>query len=82
MFEDQKYTTKADVYSFGVFFIIESYVIKIVIWEILTKELPYSHLTSASAIIKFVTVNNGRPDLTLIPDDCPPIVRWKYWFIL
>jgi hypothetical protein len=48
--------------------------LQIVVWEILARSLPYENLTSPAAIMKFVSVEKGRPDLNCIPDDCPPEV--------
>ena len=53
------YSIKADVYSFG-----------IIIWECCARETPYKNLNQQQ-ITYFVTVKKGRPDLNLIPKDCP-----------
>ena len=53
------YNIKADVYSFG-----------IIIWEICVRETPYKDLNQQQ-ISYFVTVKKGRPDLNLLPKDCP-----------
>jgi hypothetical protein len=51
-----------------------------VVWEILTRHTPYENLESAVAILKYVAVENGRPDMDLIPDDCPPKVKLFFLF--
>ena len=53
------YSIKADVYSFG-----------IIIWECCARETPYKNLNQQQ-ITYYVTVKKGRPDLNLIPKDCP-----------
>ena len=53
------YSIKADVYSFG-----------IIIWECCVRETPYKNLNQQQ-ITYYVTVKKGRPDLNLIPKDCP-----------
>jgi len=53
IFESKPYSNKADIYSFGV-----------VIWEICCRETPYKNLANPHAIMKYVTVDKGRPCLT------------------
>lgn len=55
IFESKPYSNKADIYSFGV-----------VIWEICCRETPYKNLANPHAIMKYVTVDKGRPCLTKI----------------
>lgn len=56
------YTVKADVYSFA-----------IVLWEIVTRDLPYRNLP-VQMIPYRVVYYNERPDVKRIPSDCPPQV--------
>jgi len=60
IFDNKNYTIKADVFSFGV-----------VLWEICARETPYQNLKSPAAIMKYVTVEKGRPDLTKVPKNHP-----------
>ncbi|KRX03812.1 Protein kinase-like domain [Pseudocohnilembus persalinus] len=60
IFDSKPYSIKADVYSFG-----------ICIWEIMCRETPYKKQPNPPAIMKFVTIDKGRPDLTKIPRDAP-----------
>jgi serine/threonine protein kinase len=64
IFENKSYSIKADVYSFA-----------IVLWEIICRETPYKNLKTPHAIMKWVTIENGRPDTKLIPPGCPDLVH-------
>ena len=55
----QKYTTKADVYSFG-----------IIIWEVCTREKPYDCLSKENILFR-VSVRKERPSLKRINNDTP-----------
>jgi len=56
---NQKYTTKADVYSYG-----------IIIWEVCTREIPYEYYTKDNILFR-VSVRKKRPSLKKIPYDTP-----------
>lgn len=56
---------KSDVYSFGM-----------VLWEILTREVPWSTETSIQQIARRVLIKNERPEIPPeTPDDFVDIVR-------
>jgi hypothetical protein len=48
-----------------------------VLWEILTRQTPYQNLNTPVAIMRYVSLEKGRPDLSLIPFDCPKIVKYN-----
>jgi serine/threonine protein kinase len=64
IFNNEPYSLKADVYSYG-----------IVLWEILSQTPPYTNLKNPQSLMKFITVENGRPDLNLITEDCPTEIK-------
>lgn len=61
LLESKQYSTKVDVYSFG-----------ILLWEILARRTPYCDLkTSPMALLKHVAIDKNRPNLEMIGKDCP-----------
>ncbi|KAE8884065.1 hypothetical protein PF010_g3547 [Phytophthora fragariae] len=56
----EKYTEKADVFSYGV-----------VIWETITRQCPYEGLTQIQAALGVLN-NNLRPT---VPENCPPLFK-------
>jgi hypothetical protein len=61
MFDGHGVTEKVDVYAFAV-----------LLWEMFTNEVPWSHVPSPMQIIYFVGVLHQRLP---IPDDCPPPLK-------
>lgn len=57
--QGKRYTFKADVYSYA-----------IVLYEIITRTTPYPQMTGAQIIQGVVTMME-RPDMSVIPPDCP-----------
>lgn len=56
------YTTKADVFSYGV-----------VLWEIIARHKPYEGIPPQTLMYRVLTLNE-RPDPSVVPADCPEIV--------
>ena len=55
----QKYTTKADVYSYG-----------IIMWEVCTREIPYDYCSYENILYR-VSYKKERPNLSRLPNDTP-----------
>lgn len=61
LLENMQYSIKVDIYSYAV-----------VLWEICSRKTPYNEVSAPMAIVRLVTVEKKRPNLTIIPPDCPP----------
>ena len=48
-------------------------------FEIISETIPYHNFTNLVAIIKFITLTKGRPDLTLIDKKCPELVKFNFY---
>lgn len=59
---NKPYTYKVDVFSYG-----------IVLWEIAARQPPYQNMNGPMVVYKVIN-NNERPNLGLLPADCPPQV--------
>eukprot|EP01102_Stenamoeba_stenopodia_P011123 TRINITY_DN3402_c0_g1_i3.p1 TRINITY_DN3402_c0_g1~~TRINITY_DN3402_c0_g1_i3.p1 ORF type:complete len:821 (+),score=124.66 TRINITY_DN3402_c0_g1_i3:579-3041(+) len=54
------YSLSSDVYSYG-----------IIIWELLTRKMPYEEMASSEQIFREITVNKTRPKF---PENAPPVL--------
>ena len=61
LLDNKQYSLKVDVYSFAV-----------VMWEICARKTPYYELSNPMAIMKYVTIDKKRPNMTIIDVNCPP----------
>ncbi|XP_038110312.1 raf homolog serine/threonine-protein kinase Raf [Culex quinquefasciatus] len=64
MKEQNPYSFQSDVYAFG-----------IVLYEMLTESLPYSHINNKDQILFMVGCGKLRPDLTKVRSDCPQALK-------
>jgi serine/threonine protein kinase len=60
LLDNKQYSLKVDVYSFAV-----------VMWEICARRTPYFELSNPMAIMKYVTIDKKRPNMTIIDANCP-----------
>jgi B-Raf proto-oncogene serine/threonine-protein kinase len=64
MDEQNPYSFQSDVYSFG-----------IVLYELLTEQLPYCHINNKDQILFMVGRGLLRPDLSRVRSDCPQALK-------
>lgn len=64
MQEDTPYSFQSDVYAYGV-----------VLYELLTGQLPYSHINNKDQILFMVGRGSLRPDLNNLPPETPKALR-------
>ncbi|XP_050074007.1 raf homolog serine/threonine-protein kinase Raf isoform X2 [Anopheles maculipalpis] len=64
MKEQNPYSFQSDVYAFG-----------IVLYEMLTEQLPYNHINNKDQILFMVGCGKLRPDLTKVRTDCPQALK-------
>ncbi|XP_058838071.1 raf homolog serine/threonine-protein kinase Raf-like [Topomyia yanbarensis] len=64
MKDQNPYSFQSDVYAFG-----------IVLYEMLTEQLPYNHINNKDQILFMVGCGKLRPDLTKVRSDCPQALK-------
>lgn len=64
MKESNPYSFQSDVYAFG-----------IVMYELLTLQLPYNHINNKDVILWKVGQGVLRPDLSKVRSDCPTALK-------
>ena len=76
VFENKSYNLKVDIYSFGVRDIknTNNKINQIVAYEICSRTIPYKNITNPYSIMKSVVFEGLRPDLSVLPANCPKMV--------